>query len=157
MKTWLKRTLYGVFGASILAGGLSACSYGMEGRHGMRMDSQHSAERHGKMLERVSSRLELNAEQKKRLVTLSEKLHEQRLALVGKTTDPRAEFQALVAGDKFDKARAQSLITEKAAALNSKSPEVLAAAADFYDNLTPAQQQKVREFMQGRRGWRHHG
>jgi protein CpxP len=157
MKTWIKRTLYGVFGATLVAGGLTACGHGMEGRHGMRMDSQHSAEWRGKMLDRVSSRLELNAEQKKRLVTLGDKLHEQRQALVGKTTDPRAEFQALVAGDKFDKARAQALISEKTAALNTKSPEVLAAAADFYDNLTPAQQEKVREFMKGRRGWRHHG
>ncbi len=157
MKTWIKRTLYGVFGATLVAGGLSACGYRHEGPHGMRMDAQESAEWRGKMTERVASKLELNAEQKKRLTVLADKLHEQRVALVGKTTDPRAEFQALVAGEKFDKTRAQALIAEKTAALNTKSPEVLAAAADFYDNLTPAQQLKVREFMQGRRGWRQHG
>ncbi len=157
MRTWIKRTLYGVFGATLVAGGLSACGSRMEGRHGMHMGQQESAEWRGKAIDRVSSRLELNADQKKRLVTLSEKLQEQRLALVGKTTDPRAEFQALVAGEKFDRARAQSLITEKTAAVNNKSPEVLAAAADFYDNLTPIQQDKVREFMKGRRGWRQHG
>ena len=157
MKTWIKRTLYGVFGATLVAGGLSACGHRMEGHHGMRMDAQESAEWRGKMVDRVSSRLDLNAEQKKRLATLADKLQEQRQALVGKTTDPRAEFQALVAGEKFDKARAQALIAEKTAALNGKSPEVLAAAADFYDNLTPIQQEKVREFMKGRRGWRQHG
>lgn len=157
MKTWIKRTLYGVFGASLLAGGLAACGHHREGHHGMHMDAQQSEQWRGKMVERVSSRLELNADQKQRLTVLASKLHEQRVALVGKTTDPRAEFQALVAGDKFDKAKAQAFITEKTAALNGKSPEVLAAAADFYDNLNPAQQQKVREFMQGGRGWRRWG
>lgn len=157
MKTWLKRTLYGVFGASLLAGGLAACGHRMDGHHGKHMDAQQSEQWRGKMIERVTSRLELNADQKQRLTVLASKLQEQRVALVGKTSDPRAEFQALVAGDKFDKAKAQAFITEKTAALNGKSPEVLAAAADFYDNLNPAQQQKVREFMQGGRGWRRWG
>ena len=32
--------------------------------------------------------------------------------------------------------------------------KVVAALGDFYDSLNPAQQQKVREFMQHRGGWR---
>jgi hypothetical protein len=79
---------------------------------------------------------------------LADKLQEQRAALKGKTVNPRAEVEALVAGDKFDRARAQALVTEKTAAITGKSPEVIAAAGDFYDSLTPAQQTKVREFMQ---------
>ena len=105
------------------------------------------------MIDRVSSKLELNEDQKQRLGVLADKLKEQRTALVGKTTDPRAEVQALVAGDKFDKARAQTIVAEKTAALSAKSPEVIAAAADFYDSLNTTQQQKVREFMQRRHGW----
>ena len=34
-----------------------------------------------------------------------------------------------------------------------RDAEVIAAAGDFYDSLTPAQQTKVREFMQKRSGW----
>ena len=105
----------------------------------------------------MSSKLDLNDDQKKKLGTLADKLQEQRAALVGKTTDPRAEVQALVAGDKFDKARAQALISDKTTAISSKSPEVVTAMADFYDSLKPEQQAKVREFMQGRRGWWHRG
>jgi len=38
------------------------------------------------------------------------------------------------------------------------SPEIIAAAADFYDNLNAAQQQKVRDFMErGGRRWSHRG
>ena len=50
------------------------------------------------------------------------------------------------------------LIDEKTPAVRSGSPEITAAAADFYDNLNAAQQQKVRDFMErGGRRWSHRG
>lgn len=151
MKPWIKRTLFGLFGVSILVGGLTACGH----RHGFGapMSTEEAAEFRGKMIERVSSKLDLNADQKQRLTVLADKLHEQRLALVPAGKEPRADLQALVVGDKFDRTRAQTLVTEKTAAITGKSPEVIAAMADFYDSLNPAQQQKVREFMQKRPGW----
>ena len=76
---------------------------------------------------------------------------------MGQTKDPRAEIKALVAGDKFDAARAQALVTEKTSALQTRSPEVIAALADFYNSLSPAQQQKVRDYMDGRARWFHRG
>ena len=161
MKLWIKRSLYGLFGASVLVGGLTAYGSQYGGHHGMRgghsMDGQDSVERHGKMIERFSAKLELNEEQKKRLVKLSDSLQEQRKALVGKTSNPRAELEAMIAGDKFDKARAQALINEKASVLTSKSPELLQAIADFYDGLNAAQQQQIREYAQPRRRWWHMG
>ena len=66
----------------------------------------------------------------------------------------RADVQSLVAGNTFDRAKAKALIDAKTAAVQSKSPELIAAVGDFYDSLRPEQQQKVREFMQrGRHGW----
>jgi Spy/CpxP family protein refolding chaperone len=156
MKPWIKRTLIGVFGASILLGGLAACSHRHHG-WSANMNAEESAQFRGKMVDRVSSKLDLNEDQKKRLTALADKLHEQRAAMMGQSKDPRAELQALVAGDKFDKARAQTLVSEKTAAIQARSPEVIAALADFYDSLTPAQQQKVREFMQQRGRWFHRG
>ncbi|MEO5670553.1 MAG: Spy/CpxP family protein refolding chaperone [Ramlibacter sp.] len=153
MKPWIKRSLFGLFGAGIALGALTGCGHRHEG-HGWQMNAEESAKFRGKMIDRVASKLELSAEQKAKLAVLGDKLHEQRAALAGKTTDPRAEVQALVAGEKFDRARAQALVTEKTAAVTGKSPEVIAAAGDFYDSLTPAQQQKVRDFMERRRhGW----
>ncbi|MDO8447699.1 MAG: Spy/CpxP family protein refolding chaperone [Rhodoferax sp.] len=151
MKPWIKRTLIGLFGAAILAGGLTACGHRPHG-FGATMSAEDTAQRRAKMVERVSSKLELNADQKQRLTVLADKLQEQRIALMGQTKDPRADVKALVAGDKFDKARAQALVTEKTTALQSKSPEVITALADFYDSLNPAQQQKVRDFMEHRGG-----
>jgi Spy/CpxP family protein refolding chaperone len=121
------------------------------------MNSEDQAKFHDKMIDLVSSNLDLDADQKKRLVVVADKLQEQHTAFKGNAGDPRAQFQALVAGDKFDRARAQALVSEKTAAIAGKSPEVIAALADFYDSLTPAQQAKVRDFMQARHGWMHRG
>ena len=100
---------------------------------------------------------DLDATQKQKLTVLGDKLHEQRIAMMGASKDPRADIKALVAGATFDKTRAQALVTEKTTAINGKSPEVIAALADFYDSLNPAQQQKVREFMDKRGRWYNRG
>lgn len=152
MKSWIKRTLVGLFGASIMVGGLTACSGGYHHRHGA-MTPEKMAEMRGKVVERVSSKLDLTDAQKQKLNTLVDKLQAQRTALVGQTADPRAEVQAIVAGDKFDRTRAQALLDEKTRAVQANSPEVITALADFYDSLNPGQQQKVRELMQRRKGW----
>jgi periplasmic protein CpxP/Spy len=42
--------------------------------------------------------------------------------------------------------------------VRGKSPELIAAAGEFYDSLKPEQQQKVRDFMAKRGfGWRGRG
>lgn len=61
---------------------------------------------------------------------------------------PRAEMQALIKGDKFDRAGAQALVDQKANAMRSSAPEVITAMGDFYDSLKPEQQAKVRAFME---------
>jgi Spy/CpxP family protein refolding chaperone len=152
MRPWIKRTLIGVFGASVLIGGLSACAHRHDGS--WQMSEPDSTKVRERMLERVGKELVLDDAQKQRLATLADKLKEQRAALVGNATNPRAEMQALVAGPKFERERAQSLVEAKTDALRSKSPEVIAAAADFFDSLRPEQQQKVREFLNRRHGWR---
>jgi protein CpxP len=155
MRPWIKRTLFGLFGATVALGALTACGH----RHGHErfsgMSTEQQAEFRNRAIERVASRLDLNAEQKKRLNALADKLHEQRVALTG-AADPRAEVRSLVAGEKFDRDKARAMLGEKMAAVNAKSPEVIAAFGEFFDSLSPAQQAKVRDFLQHRRhGWWH--
>ena len=156
MKTWIQRTLLSVFGASMALGALTACGH----REGMRQGWSASAEDRAQMRERVigriASKLELNDDQKKKLGVVADRLQAQRTALMGQA-DPRTQLQQVVAGEKFDRVRAQAMVSEKTAALNTGSPELIAALGDFYDSLTPAQQAKVREAMQRRRGWWHRG
>ena len=112
------------------------------------------AERHDWIVNRITDKLSLNAEQKPLLAALIEQIAAQRQAMVGSTSDPRAELRSWFAGARFDAARAQSLISEKVSTLQSQSPAVVTAVATFYDSLNPAQQQRVRDFMDsGRRGW----
>jgi protein CpxP len=155
MKHWIKRTLFGFAGAAMVAGSIAGCA---GQRHGW--GGGNGAEFRAKMVERVGSKLELDANQKQKLTVLAEKLQAQREAMrgAGGSGDPRSQFKALFAGAKLDQAGASRLIEEKTAAVRSGSPEIIAAAADFYDNLNAAQQQKVRDFMErGGRRWSHRG
>ena len=155
MRPWIKRSLIGLFGATILVGGLSACGHH---RHGdWQMSEEDSSKMRTRMLERAGKELSLDEAQKARLSTLADKLREQRLALLPQGSDPRADMQALVSGAKFDREKALAFVDAKTGALKAKSPEVIAAAADFYDSLKPEQQLKVREFMAKRRGWGQRG
>lgn len=156
MKRWIKRTLIGAFGATILIGGISACGHGHHGG-GWQMGESDATKMREKMLDRAGRELKLDDAQKQRLAALADTLKAQRTALMGTTTDPRAEAQALVAGVKFDRERAQAFVESKTTAVRTKSPEVIAAAADFYDSLNPAQQQLVRDFMSRRSRWGHRG
>jgi len=169
MKTWFKRSLL-IGGTTVmLVGGLAACSHGMggmsgmgdmdgHGRHGSAMSEADRTQMRARMLERAGKELELDAAQKQRLSTLADKMREQRDALMGGAAgNPRAELQALVAGATFDRAKALAMVEAKTNAVRAKSPELITAAADFYDSLRPEQQQKVRDFMNKRRGWGHRG
>ena len=154
MRTWIKRTLIGLFGATVALGGLSACGHRYGHERFSAMSSEEQAEFRKRVVDRVAGRLELDGEQRKRLDALAVKLQEQRQALRG-ASDPRAEVRSLIAGEKFDRQKAQALVGEKVAAVNTKSPEVISAFGDFYDGLSPAQQAKVRDYLQHRRhGWR---
>lgn len=151
MKSWWKRSLFAVFGAGIALGGLTACSGVRPWQHGG--SPEHLAAMQGKMVERIASKLDLDAAQKVKLQALSEVLVAQRKAMAGTGAEPRAQVQALVSGDKFDRAAAQALVDEKTRAIQSGSPSIITAMGDFYDSLRPEQQQKVRDMVQHRRGW----
>jgi periplasmic protein CpxP/Spy len=156
MKTWIKRTLIGLFGAGVLLGGIAACSHRHHGWGGTQLSAEDAAKWRERLLERAGRELQLDDVQKQRLGAVFDRMREQRNALVGAATDPRAEMRALVAGERFDKARAQALVDEKTSALRAGSPQTIDALAEFYDGLRPEQQQKLREFMdrRGRGRWR---
>ena len=157
MKTWIRRTLLGLFGASVALGGLTACGH-HRGHHGWAsLSPEQQAQHRDRIVQRVAGKLDLNEDQKRKLAVLADRLQQQRAALRG-PSDPRAEVLSLVAGEKFDRAKAQALVAEKTAAVSTGSPEVVAALGDFYDSLHPAQQAKVREFIQKRHArWYHRG
>jgi len=150
MTPWIKRTLATLLGATVLVGGLSACSREPHGS----WSEERVTEMRGKVVEKLSDKLDLNGAQKQKLNLLADELLAQRAALRGQPgTDPRAEFKALIASDKFDRTRAQSLLEQKTQAVSGHGPKVITALADFYDSLNPEQQKQVRERLEKRHGW----
>jgi Spy/CpxP family protein refolding chaperone len=152
MTPWIKRSLIALTGITIAVGGLTACGTRGHHEHGP-MSAERMSEMRGKVIERVTKKLDLTTEQQQKLGVLADKMQAQRAAFVGQTTDPRAEVGQLVAGEKFDRARALSLLDEKTRVVQVSGPEVITAMADFYDSLNPTQQTEVREMLQKRKGW----
>ena len=152
MKTWIRRTLLGALGASIALGALTACSHnrgpGGWGGH----TAEDRARQQEWIVDRVTRRLELDPAQQDKLRALAATLQAERAALASQG-DPRAQMRGLVAGEKFDRAQAQALAAKAAAAISTRSPAVIAAFGDFYDSLDAAQQARVREHLERRRGW----
>jgi len=146
MKTWLKRTLFGIAGLGVVFGALATGSHRC-GFRGGNMSEAEVTQLRERMVDRASKELALDATQKQQLTALAEQLRQQRQALIAGTPEPRAELKALIAGNQFDSQRAQALVTEKTDALRAGSPALIAAAASFYDGLRPEQQQKVRDFL----------
>lgn len=156
MRRWIKRTMIGVFGVSMLAGGMAACSHQRHGGWYGQMSESDRAEMRVRMVERASRKLDLDAAQKAKLSVLADTLAAQRKAMVTQGGEPREELKAVLAGAQFDRARAQALVESKTTLLREGSPTVIGALADFFDSLRPEQQQKVRELLErrGHHGWR---
>lgn len=152
-RAW-RRAAIGLAGVALVAGGLGACGHRPDHGRWSTMSPEQQAEMRTKAVERLGSKLDLDAAQRARLATLVERLQAQRGAVMG-AADPRAAVQALVAGPTFDRAGARAFVEGKADAVRNASPQVIEAFGDFYDSLKPAQQQQVRDFIaQGRRhGW----
>ena len=151
MKPWIKRSLIALTSVTVLLGGLAAC--GHRGDHARGWSDERVAEVRGKVIDKVSSKLDLNADQKAKLGVLADQMIASRKAFRG-NTDPRTDLQALIAGDKFDRSKAQQLLDQKLQAAQGNGPQMLAAFGDFYDSLNPEQQKQVREKLERRgHGW----
>ncbi len=150
MKPWIKRTLIGLTATTVVLGGLTACG---SRDHARGWSDERITEVRGKAIEKISDRLDLNADQKAKLAVLADQMIASRKAFRG-NTDPRTDLQALVAGNKFDRSKAQQLLDQKLQAAQGNGPQMLSAFGDFYDSLNPEQQKQVREKLERRgHGW----
>ena len=164
MTPWIKQSLVGLCGAALIAVAATVVAdrdrgHGGEGAHGCNAGWMHDdkarAEHRAKRVERISTDLGLNDAQKQKLSAF-EKLSEQRKAMMGDRKGRHEKIQSLIEGTSFDRERAQALLNEKVARLQSNGPELITAAADLFDNLNAEQQQKVRAFLEQRHGHRGH-
>lgn len=152
MKPWIQRSLIVLTSATVVIGGLTAC--GSRGDHARGWSDERVTEMRGKAVSKISDKLELNAGQKAKLEVLADEMIASRKAMRGESGDVRADLQALIAGDRFDRSKAQQMLDQKTRVLQGSGPKVLAAFGDFYDSLDPEQQKQVRERLERRgHGW----
>jgi periplasmic protein CpxP/Spy len=152
MQPWMKKSLIGLASVTVLLGGLTAC--GSRGHHGEGWSAERMSEVRGKVVDKISSKLDLNADQQQKLGALADQIIASRTAFRGEGADPRADFTALIIGDKFDRAAAQALLEKKTQAIQGNAPQTLDALANFYDSLNPEQQKQVRDKLEKRgHGW----
>lgn len=152
MKPWIQRSLIVLTSATVVIGSLTAC--GSRGEHARGWSDERVTEMRGKAVEKISGKLELNAGQKAKLEVLADEMIASRKVMRGESGDVRADLQALIAGDRFDRRKAQQMLDQKTRALQDSGPKVLAAFGDFYDSLDPEQQKQVRERLERRgHGW----
>ena len=154
MKTWIRRTLIALASVAVIGGGLAAC--GHRDHHGMhaQASAEDVAKWRGKFIDRATRELTLDETQQQSLGRLFDKMKEQRTALLAGSPSPREQVGQLIAGERFDRSKAAALVDEKTGTIRAKSPELIAAMADFYDGLKPEQQARVREFLARRGGYR---
>lgn len=98
-----------------------------------------------RMLERVSNRLELNDTQIMALNGFADELKETRDLMRGDYDTMRTKMRSLVSSSTFDQGKALSMINDRAAALQNNAPELVAAAAVFFDGLDSSQKKKINE------------
>lgn len=152
MKTWIKRSLIGLATATAILGGLTAC--GGRGDHVQTLSDERMTEMRGKAVEKISDKLVLDSAQKQKLGLLADEMIASRKAFKGSSPDPRSDMKGLIATDKFDRTKALTLLDQKTQVVQGNGPKVLIAFGEFFDSLTPAQQQQVRDRLDKRgHGW----
>ncbi len=107
-----------------------------------------------RFMERVTEKLDLNTAQTEKLHGIKDAITEAREKLRENRKDKRDEVLALLEQPTLDQEKAMALLTERGDAMKEQAPKVIAAIADFYDSLTPEQQQTLRETIKKRMEWR---
>lgn len=147
MNRFIKRIAAGV-GIVTLVGGLAAC-----GPWSHRGDPEDMAQY---VVEKATKLLTLNDAQVAKLNTLKEQILNARTTLHDAHTKTRTQALALLDQSTFDRSQALALIASHTQLMNNTAQPVINAFGDFYDSLTPEQQQTLRKEIADRME-KHHG
>lgn len=136
------RYIVAILSAVGIAVAVAACGY--QSRHHGQGDY---AVRH---IEKLGKELDLNEAQTAKLNAVTETLRKNRETLRGKHDEARKTALALLDQPKLDRQRALGLVQQVTRDMNDLAPETIAVMGEFYDSLTPPQQQKLRSELKER-------
>ena len=94
MKPWIKRSLIGLTSVTVLLGGLTAC--GARGHHGEGWSAERVSEVRGKVIGKISGKLDLDEAQKLKLGDLADQIIASRTAFRGESANPPAVMTTLI-------------------------------------------------------------
>jgi Spy/CpxP family protein refolding chaperone len=139
MKRLTKILLIGVTASSLIVGASAFANRG-SGNHGARM------------MRHVTERLELDTIQVEALDTLRMEVEETRQMMRGGDGDIRTQISSLISAETLDQGAALGMINERAAAFQANAPELVAAAAVFFDGLNADQKADVQQMLDRLKG-----
>ena len=143
-----KRVIIYMIGGTLLTATAVACN------HGMRLGT---AEERGQwMVEKVSKELELDALQQANLAEVKNEFLSLRAELRDDRSQMKTEVLAMLQQPTLDREKVNVIVNKKIATIDSRSPVIIDAVADFYDSLDDAQRSELREFIQ-HKFEHHHG
>lgn len=109
------------------------------------------------MVDKVSSKLELNDVQQTRLRALSDEMLSSRKAMKTKLSESHEQVTALFEQTTLDQKKALGIVQLHTQTVEEQAPIMISAFANFYDSLDVEQQAKVREFMKEHKERGRHG
>lgn len=108
------------------------------------------------MVDRISQRLELDADQQSKLEQLRDRLMVLREQFHEARSESRDTVSELLAAPTLDQDRVQALFDQRHSAMADNSGDIIAAIAEFSDSLNDEQRDTVREWMERRMEHRGH-
>ncbi len=97
---------------------------------------------------KISKKLELNAEQKTKLDAVTREFLAARKEMKSKKEKSRETLRNVLNQPRFDQDKVMSVYKDHVNDMNSHAPRIVAAVGGFWDSLTPEQQAKAREKME---------
>jgi hypothetical protein len=127
-------------GGALLTLGVVACNHGMH---------FGTAEERGEwMVEKVTKELELNQAQQARLAEVKDEFLNMRITMLSEREQTRADVLAMLQQPTLDRDKANTIVDQHIATINSRSPLIIDAIGNFYDSLDDAQRTELREFIE---------
>lgn len=105
----------------------------------------------------ITKKLDLNEAQKTSLNSLKEEILSTRQAMKSNREADVSILRELLSQARFDQERANTIADSHIQEISSRAPDIISAAADFWDSLNPEQQAtvktKMEKFQSCRRRW----
>lgn len=144
MKKSSKIIITSIVGIGLLAGAASfAHSRGVGHGFGHGCRGNH-------MVEHMSERLDLDAEQEQRLDAIFAQMRDLRREAMQSRRDSMIEVASLLEAPNLDQARTLEVFSAKIDSMEQRAPQLIATVAQFTDSLTPEQKQQAKDMLERR-------